>query len=64
MTSIEAKRQILQSQPGKKYHFNNDSADMINTAFAAFMATNHPEVRFDEIDGYAMAHAAAATKGA
>lgn len=63
MTTTETKRQILQSQPGKKYHYNSDSAEMINTAFAGYMAQHHPEIRTDEIEGYVLAHAAA-TKGA
>lgn len=61
--SIAAKRKILQSQPGKAYHYNSDSVDSINMNFAAYMAKHHPEVRFDEYEGYALA-AATDTKSA
>lgn len=64
MTSLEAKRRMLQAQPGKQHHYHNDSAEMIETYYAAYMAQHHPEVRFDAIEGYARAYAAAATKGA
>lgn len=58
ITTIEAKRQLLQSQPGKKHHYHNDSVDMINAAYAAYMAQHHPEIHYDAIEGYAQAHAA------
>lgn len=64
MTSTEAKRRILQSQPGKQHHYHNDSAQLIDGYYAAFMAQHHPEIRFDQIEGYALAHAAAITEGA
>lgn len=59
VTTVEAKRRILQAQPGKQYHYNNDSVDAINGHFLEYMAKQHPEVRFDEIDAYARGQALA-----
>ncbi|MCS3605038.1 hypothetical protein M2371_004292 [Buttiauxella sp. BIGb0471] len=64
MTSTDAKRQILAKQPGKEFSYLNASAHIVDAAYAGYMAQHHPEIRTDEIDGYAMAHAAATTKGA
>jgi len=64
ITTTEAKRRLLQSVPGKAYHYHGDSVDMINTAYAAYMAQHHPEIRYDQIEGYALAHATAITEGA
>lgn len=58
MTTTEAKRKILQSQPGKALHYHNDSVDVINAHFLQYMAEHHPETRFDEIEGWAAAYAA------
>ncbi|AUZ67095.1 hypothetical protein V8J08_000928 [Citrobacter amalonaticus] len=57
--TVEAKRAILQAQPGKKYHYHNDSGDLIEAYYAAYMAQHHPEIRFDEHEGYALAQSAA-----
>lgn len=59
VTTTEAKRRILQAQPGKKHHYNSDSVDVINGHFLEYMAKHHPEVRFDELDAFARGQALA-----
>lgn len=59
ITTVEAKRRILQAQPGKQHHYHNDSVGVIDGHFLEYMAKQHPEVRFDQLDAYARGQALA-----
>ncbi|EDS0875314.1 MULTISPECIES: hypothetical protein [Citrobacter] len=55
--SVETKRHVLNSQPGKQHAFTCASVTHVEMAFAGYMAQHHPEVRTDEVDGWITAYA-------
>lgn len=55
--NVEAKRHVLNSQPGKQHVYTGASVTHVEMAFAGYMAQYHPEVRTDEVDGWVEAYA-------
>ncbi|MEY8773394.1 hypothetical protein AB6T85_23605 [Erwinia sp. ACCC 02193] len=63
MNSTDAKRVILENQPGKRFAYRNVTAARLDADFFEFMTRHNPAVRIEHLDGYAVAAAAAIQAG-